>query len=119
MKRYDTRINDGTLYIEDDEDDLEIGTMDDICEILGGESYTIEYNEEAQAAGWLQTDEDGTITFDIPETIDELDYDKTFVQKMVAQPIDQMTPEGYPLRTVEFADLMAEIWDSKGNIELE
>lgn len=119
MERYDTRIDDGTLYIEVGEDDVEIGSIDDICEMLGGETYTLEYSDEAQAAGWLQTDDDGTITFDIRETIDDMDYDETFVEKMVEEPIDRTTPDGRPVRTAEFADLMAEIWDAKGNIELE
>lgn len=120
MERYDTRIDDGTLYIEAGDDGLEIGSMDDICEILGGETYTLQYEEDAaKAAGWLQTDEDGTITFDVRETIDDLDYDNTFVTKMADEPIDRTTPDGYPIRTAEFANLMAEIWDAKGNIELE
>ena len=119
MQRYDTRIDDGTLYVDLDDDALEIGSMDDVCEILGGDTYTLEYQEEAQAASWLQTDDDGTITFDVRETIADLDFDDTFVEKMAAEPIDRTTPDGYPVRTQEFADLMAEIWDSKGNIELE
>ena len=119
MERYDTRIDDGTLYIEVGEDDLEIGSMDDICEILGGETYTLEYEEEAQAAGWLQTDDDGTITFDVRETIDDMDYNETFVEKMAEEPLEATTPEGYAVRTAEFAELMGEIWDSKGNIEIE
>ncbi|SFR91586.1 hypothetical protein SAMN05216559_0942 [Halomicrobium zhouii] len=118
MQRYDTRIDDGTLYIEAGEGDLEIGSMDDVCEILG-ESYTLEYDEEAQAAGWLQTDEDGTITFDVRETIDDLDYNETFVEKMAEEPLDRENPDGYPVRTAAFADLMGEIWDSKGSYELE
>lgn len=119
MQRYETRIDDGTLYIEAGEDDLEIGSMDDICELLGGETYTLEYDEEAQTVGWLQTDDDGTITFDIRETIDDMDYDETFVTKIRREPLDRTTPDGYRVRTAEFADLMANIWDSKGNFELE
>lgn len=119
MERYDTRIDDGTLYIETDGDDLEIGSMDEICELLGGETYTIEYDDEARAAGWLQTDEDGTITFDVRDTIDDMDYDDTFVERMAAEPLDRETSAGYRVRTAEFADLMAEIWDSKGNVEIE
>jgi DNA-dependent RNA polymerase auxiliary subunit epsilon len=119
MQRYDTRIDDGTLYIEVGEEDMEMGSMDDVCEILGGETYTLEYDEKAQAAGWLQTEDDGTITFDVRETIDDVDYNETFVEKMAEEPLDRETPDGYPVRTAAFADLMAEIWDSKGSYELD
>jgi hypothetical protein len=118
MDRYGTRIDDGTLYIDADEAALEIGSMDDVCDVLG-DTYTLHYDDEAQAAGWLQTDDDGTITFDVRETIADMDFDETFVEKMAAEPFDRTTPEGYPVRTKAFADLMAEIWDSKGNVEIE
>ncbi len=120
MDRYDTRIEDDTLYIEAEGDDLEVGSMADVCEILGGDSYTIEYEEDAvKAARWLRTDPDGTLSFDVRETIDDMDYDASFVKKIAAEPLDRETAEGYPARTAEFAELMAEIWDSKGNVEIE
>lgn len=118
MDRYDTRIEDGQLSLDGPTGSLEIGPMADVVDVLG-ESYTIEYDEKAQAAAWLQTDPDGTITFDVRETIADLDFDDAFVSRLTDEPLDVETPEGYPKRTKAFADLLAEIWDSKGNIELD
>lgn len=118
MQRYDTRIDGGTLYVEDGQGWLEIGSMDDVCDIVGGETYTLEYDDEARVVGWLQTDEDGTITFDVRETIADMDYDETFVKRMAEESMDRTTEEGYPERTAAFAELMVEIWDSKGNVDL-
>lgn len=118
MERYDTRIEDDTLYLESGEGDLEIGPMAVITERLG-ETYTIEYDEKAQAVGWLQTDEDGTITFDVRETIEAYHFDEKFARKIAGESIERTTPEGHPERTVAFADLVQEIWDSKGNVELD
>ena len=121
MDRYDTRIEEDALYIEAEGGDVEVGRMTDVCEILGGDTYTIEYEDEdaVKAARWLETDEDGTLSFDVRETIDDMDYDATFLKKVADEPLDRETPDGYPVRTKEFAELMAEIWDSKGNVELE
>lgn len=120
MDRYDTRIDaDDTLYVESGEGELEVGDMSDVCEILGGDTYTLEYDEKARATGWLRTDEDGTISFDVRETIDEMDFDERFVRKLADAAIDRETPEGYPERTARFAELMREIWDSKGAVDID
>lgn len=118
MERHDTRIDDGTLFIEVGDDDLEIGEMADVVELLG-ETYTVEYGEDQRKMAWLRTDDDGTITFDVRDTLADIDYNDTFVEKMVDEPLDQTTAQGYPVRTEAFADLMAELWDSKGDTELE
>lgn len=117
MRRYDTRFDNGTLYVEGPDDWLEIGPISDIQMILGGETYTIEYDERAQATGWLDTDEDGTITFDIRETIEDMSYDEEFVTTLAATPLEQTDSEEYPHRLSLFAEMMQKIWDSKGNLE--
>lgn len=118
MERFDARVDGDTYYVDSPEGELAVGAMSDIVELLG-ETYTIEYDEEQQIAGWLQTEEGGTISFDVRETLAGMDYDETMVRKIAGWRLDVETPEGYPRRTAEFADLMAEIWDSKGTIEVE
>lgn len=118
MERYATRIEDETLFIEVGDRDLEIGSLTDICEIVGGETYTIEYDTKAQATSWISTDDDGTLTFDVRETVTEMEYNETIVEKVADQPIDVTDEDGYPVRTVRFAELMQEIWDSKGAVDL-
>ncbi|WP_256464815.1 hypothetical protein [Halosolutus gelatinilyticus] len=41
MKRYETDVRDVVLYVESDDGWIEIGTMDDIFELVGGETYTL------------------------------------------------------------------------------
>lgn len=118
MERYDPRIEDDTLFVEVGDKDLEIGSLEDICAILGGESYTLEYGEKARATSWIDTDDDGTITFDVRETLADMAYSKTIVDRIANQPIDATNPDGYPIRTAKFAELMQEIWDSKGSVDL-
>ncbi|WP_254280771.1 hypothetical protein [Haloarcula marina] len=118
MERHETRIDDDTLYIEVGNDDLEVGSLADICEIVGGETYTLEYDKKAQATSWIDTDDDGTITFNVRDTLAEMDYNDMIIEKIADQPIDATNPDGYPIRTAKFAELMKEIWDSKGAIDL-
>ncbi len=117
MERFDTRIDDGYLYIETPEGELEVGAMDDVVELLG-ETYTLEYDDEARAAAWLNTEPDGTITFDVRETLAGMDFDEAFVKRVAGWSTAE-TPDGYPRRTEQFAELMAEIWDAKGNVEID
>lgn len=116
MDRYDTDVRDGVLHLETDDSWIEIGSMADICELVGGESYTIEYDERQRQMSWLDTDEDGTLTFDVPETLERMDFDREFVENVAPVDADRTDDDGYPLRTSVFADLMMDIWDSKGNL---
>ena len=117
MKRYETRFEDGTYAIEADDGWFDVGEVEDIHDLVGGETYTIEYDDQAQAAAWLRTDADGTITFDVCETLASMTFEQSFVEKVKGTPLDDTDEEGYPLRTVLFTDLMTEIWDSKGNLD--
>lgn len=117
MERYDTRIADDVLYLETPDGEIEVGSMTAVCELLGGETYTVEYDPEAAAMAWLDVDEDDELTFDVRETIADLDFDERFVRKVAGEPLDRETPEGHPRRTDRFAELMRTIWDSRGSVD--
>lgn len=102
MQRYETAVRDGVLYLEapggadgepadDPEGWLEIGSMDAIVELVGGETYELQYDERQRQAGWLDTDEDGRITFDVRETIRTTTFDDEFVQNVAGVPDDETT----------------------------
>jgi len=118
MERFQTRIDDGTLYVEGEDGWLEVGAMDDIVDIVGGETYTLEYDERQQAVSWLDTDDEGRITFDVRETIDDISFDREFVTNLANADLEA-DPGGYPRRTSFFAEMMIEIWDSKGNLDYD
>jgi YD repeat-containing protein len=116
MHRYETNVQDNVLYIEGESGWLEIGSMDDICALVGGETYTVTYDERQQTVGWLDTDADGTLSFNVRETIAEMDYDREFISNLETIDSDAIDADGYPLRAAVFAELMMNIWDSKGNL---
>lgn len=116
MKRYETRIENGTFSIESPNGWLRIGEMETICDLVGGETYTIEYDDKARTVSWLNTEEDGTVTFDVCETLEEMSYDEDFISPLTNIDRDATDEEGTLLRAAVFTDMMTDIWDSKGNI---
>jgi len=116
MERYATTIEDGTVFVETVEEDVEIGNLADIFDIVGGEEYTIEYDEtEAAYYDWLDTGPGGTLSFDVRETIEEMTYPPEFVEELRERSLE--VRDGYPERTAYFAELLVDIWDSKGNLD--
>ncbi|WP_207589875.1 hypothetical protein [Halomontanus rarus] len=113
MDRYETRINDGTVYLETDDDELEIGDLETIIEVIGGETYTVSYDERQRTQSWLETDDDGAMTVDVRETIEELPHQREVVAKLQAADHSQ-AKYGLPERTVEFANEIVAILDQQG-----
>lgn len=116
MERYDANVRDGTLHLETGDDSIVVGPMDDICELIGVETYTIEYDEDQRKVAWLDTDADGRLSFDVRDTITEMDYNAEFVSEVESIDAEKTDEEGYPLRASVFADLMQTIWDAKGDL---
>ncbi|MFW5955991.1 MAG: hypothetical protein ACOCQY_01160 [Halorhabdus sp.] len=115
MQRYDTRLEDGTLYVEWDGDWLDVGSMATIRELLGGETFEIEYDDQQATTPWLANSlEDNTLTFDVTETILGMDFNEEFVQEIAEQPLEETGMQGHPVRTEAFAEKMREIWESQG-----
>lgn len=116
VKRYATRIDDGTLHVEWDDGWLEVGTMSDVFDLVGGRTYDIEYDDEQRLMAWVDAP-DGTMTIDVREVIADMDYATDFVRRLAEVPLDERTAEGYPERTAHFAERMTAIWDAKGALE--
>lgn len=115
--RYEPRIEDGTLFLDGESDSLEVGPVESIVELAGGETYTIEYTDRQSAAAWLPTDSENTITFDVREIVGEMSHTQEFVTNLENCPLDETTGDGYPKRTTLFVDLITEIWEAKGTLD--
>lgn len=114
MKRYETHIKGGTVYLETDDGDLQIGDIDTIVDVIGDETYTISYDEQQRTQAWLETDNDGKMTFDVRETIGDLSYRSEFVDKMRSTELSEVK-YGLPERTVEFAETIVSIFEQQGS----
>lgn len=109
--------DEGTNATDADDRWLEIGPMDAIVDLVGGETYELQYDRRQKQVGWLDTDEDGTLSFDVRETVRTTTFDDEFVRNVAGVPADGTTEDGQPQRAAVFADLLTTIWDSKGNLE--
>jgi len=112
--RYDTRIDDGTLFVEHEDGWLEVGAMADVLELLGGETYTIEYTGRQAAAAWIDPDENNEITVDLRERIAEMTFNEEFVGDIADAAPDEAGEAGHPERAERFAAKMRDILESAG-----
>lgn len=115
--RYDGVVENGTLYLEGDGTRIEVGPMDAVVDLIGGETYTLEYNDRQSTVAWLSTDEDNTITFNVREELVDWAYTEELVTNVGESPLDQTGESGHPIRTEVFVDMVTSIWDAKGNMD--
>ena len=115
--RYGATVEEGTLYLVGDDDRLEIGPMDGAVELMGGETYTLEYTDEQASAAWLATDDGNTKTLDVRDSLVNWGYTPEFVGNVEGAPLDETGENGYPQRLEVFVDLVTAIWDAKGHLE--
>lgn len=113
MERYETRIDGGTVYLETDDGALEIGGLDAIVDVVGNETYTVSYDDHQRTQAWLETDEEGQITFDVRETIADMSHRRDFVERMRATGLSEER-YGLPERTVEYAKEIVDIFEQQG-----
>ncbi|XVH33162.1 hypothetical protein ACNS7O_16425 (plasmid) [Haloferacaceae archaeon DSL9] len=114
MQRYETHIDGGTVYLETGDGRLEIGDLDTIVDVIGGETYAITYTDRQRTHAWLDTDDDGSMTFDVRAVVSDMSHRSEFVRRM--QSIDLSKAKyGVPERTVEFAEEIVSILEQQGS----
>lgn len=112
MERYEPVVRDGTLSLVAGDDELEVGPVDVIVDAVGGETYTITYDDEQRAQPWLDTD-DGVLEIDVRDAVTSMGHREPFVSQL--REYDMGTERyGLPTRTVEFANEFVDILDQQG-----
>lgn len=113
---FEATLREGTLFLEDTETAIEVGSLDEVVELLGGEMYSIEYSDRQASVAWLSTDEDNTITFDVRECLLEIPYSEESVEQIASCPLGETGVTGFSKRIEHFTDLVTELWDTKGTV---
>ncbi|EJN57739.1 hypothetical protein HSB1_41000 [Halogranum salarium B-1] len=106
---------DDTLFLvsEDDGTRIEVGTVDDIVDAVGGETYVIEYDDHQRTQPWLQTD-DGVLEIDVREVATTLPHTEDTAAELADY--DMSTERyGLPTRTVEFANRLVDTLERQGS----
>jgi len=93
MTRYPLSVEEGTVYIQADVGTIEVGEVTTIVEIVGGHSWTIQYDElEKRNLSRLDTSDEG-LTVDIVDTIESMTLGEEFVQTLRSQPLHVLTDQ--------------------------
>ena len=113
MKRYEPECWDGTLFLVAGDERVKIGNLDDIVDLVGGETYVIEYDERQRKQPWLDTD-DGVLEIDVHDSVTTITHTEALVAEL--RKYDMGTDRyGLPERTVKFANLLVGIFERQGS----
>lgn len=112
MTRYEPECVDGRLFLVAGDDRVEAGAIDDVVDAVGGDSYSIEYDEKQRMNPWLDTD-DGTLDIDVRETVTTLPHTEEFVSELREYGMGTAR-FGLPRRTVEFANMFVDLLEQQG-----
>ncbi|MFT4880789.1 MAG: hypothetical protein ACI9HI_000786, partial [Salinirussus sp.] len=86
MNRYETAVEDGTVYVGTDDGALEVGAVDDAIQVVGGPSWTIRYSaEEKERHPGMDTSDEG-LTVDVVDMMQAMTHSERFVETLAAQP---------------------------------
>lgn len=112
MATYEVEDRNGTLWAVSGDGELEIGELDDVVAAVGGETYTITYDEAQRKHPWLETD-DGELEISVRDAVSSFRFDDETLAQFGDVSMDT-TKYGLPERTVEFAEAVIGIWDRQG-----
>jgi len=86
MTRYDTHVEDGTVYVGTDDGLLEVGQVDAVLAVVGGPSWRITYSEEErQRHPGVDTSDEGLVV-DVVDMMQAMTHSERFVETLAAQP---------------------------------
>lgn len=111
MKRYEPECENGTLFLVSGDDWVEVGDIDDVVDAMGGDTFSIEFDEKQRTQPWLETD-DGKLVIDVRDTVTTLPFTPEQVAEL--REYDMGTDRyGLPTRTYEYANILVDILDQE------
>jgi hypothetical protein len=94
MRRHETTVEDGTVYVETDDGRLEVGTLDRIVDAVGGHAWTIEYSEwEREYYDDLDTSDAGLLV-DVVDMTEAMTHGESFVEMLRTHPSEPPATAG-------------------------
>ncbi len=88
MARFETVIEDETIYVGTPDGPLEVGTVDSVLAVVGGPSWEITYSEEVkQRHPEIDTSDEGLIV-DVVDMMNAMTHSERFVRTLAAQPTE-------------------------------
>jgi len=86
MARYETFIEDGTVYVGSDDGPVEVGPLEDIVDTVGGPAWRITYTDnQKERYPEMETDDEGLVV-DVVDMLNAMTHSRKFVETLAAQP---------------------------------
>ena len=111
MGRHTATIDNEICYVEGPDGRFEVGPITKIVDLIGGKTYSVEYDDKAAQYPWLSTDKDGMLSFEVRDAIEGMGFEETFVDQLQNTPLTELNDEGVPHRLAFFADMVTQMWD--------
>jgi hypothetical protein len=86
MARYETFIEDETIYVGSPDGPIEVGPLAEAIEVVGGPSWTITYSEDFKQRHPDADTSDEGLTVDVADMINAMTHSEQFVETLTAQP---------------------------------
>lgn len=112
MHRYRTYVEGGTIYVETADGELEVGSIDDAMEAVGGPSWTIRYSEELKERHPGMDTSDEGLTVDVVDMIHAMTHSERFVETLGAQPTESIDEDDISPRLGLFVGKLLENLES-------
>ena len=88
MARFETHVEDGTIYVGTPDGPLEVGALDDALDVVGGPAWTISYSDEAKERHpGMDTSDEGLVV-DVADMMQAMTHSERFVETLSAQPAE-------------------------------
>jgi len=88
VTRYETVVEEGTVYVGAPDGPLEIGPLDVALDAVGGPSWTIRYTDaERERHPTMDTSDEG-LTVDVVDMMHSMTFGERFVETMAAHPTE-------------------------------
>jgi hypothetical protein len=88
MTRYETFVEDGTVFVGSPDGPLEVGEVDAVLAAVGGPSWTITYSQAAKERHPEMDTSDEGLTVDVVDMMHTMTFGERFVETMAAHPAD-------------------------------
>lgn len=86
MTRFDTFVENDTVYVGSDDGPIAVGPLDDIVTAVGGPAWTITYSEgHTERYPGMETDDEGLVV-DVVDMLNAMTHSEQFVETLAAHP---------------------------------
>ena len=112
MARFETHVQDDTVYVGTPDGPLEVGSLEDVLDVVGGPAWTIRYSEAAtERHPGMDTSDEGLVV-DVVDMMQAMTHSERFVETLAAQPAEPTGEDDISPRLGLFAGKLLENLES-------